>query len=268
MSGDGDPQHRPAEGWSTRCQPAGHADRDAREGEELPAGSRRSAAPFRILYEDDDLIFVDKSPGIVVQRGYDADEPVLFEQVLAYCQANGETAFLMQRLDRGTSGVLFFSKKPDVNPNLTRQFEKKIIRKRYVALVHGRVSQRQTIHAPLARIGPISFGVRPQGKRAITGIIPLVAAHDTSFIELDLLTGRTHQIRVHMAAIDHPLIGDWLYAARDAARPMLHALSLQMRHPRTQEPLRISASISQDLLTESERRGIGSELIVERLSSR
>ena len=76
-----------------------------------------------ILYEDATLIFVDKPAGMVVQRGYDADEPVVLEIVNEYLRAKGEQAILMQRLDRGTSGVLFFSKDPAMNAKLTRQFE-------------------------------------------------------------------------------------------------------------------------------------------------
>ena len=211
--------------------------------------------PLDILYEDDALIFVNKPPDIVVQRGYDADEPVLLEVVVAQ---RGHV-FLMQRLDRGTSGVMFFSKRADVNAKLTRQFETKRIRKRYLALVEGELAERQTIDAPLARIGPISFGVRDGGKRAITDVEPLVATAGGSFVELILRTGRTHQIRVHCAAIGHPLVGDWLYGMRNASRPMLHAAELAMPHPVTNTPLRVAAPLPADFLEEAERRGIDLE---------
>ncbi len=119
-----------------------------------------------ILYEDDFLIFVNKPPDIVVQRGYDLEEPILLDRVMEHAGH----VFLMQRLDRGTSGVMFFSKRADINANLTRQFERKNIMKRYVALTEGCLAERQTIDAPLARIGPISFGVRDGGKRAVTEV--------------------------------------------------------------------------------------------------
>src|SRR5947209_2304414 len=157
-----------------------------------------------ILYEDSALLFVNKPAGIVVQRGYDADEPVLLETAMQYTQP----LFLMQRLDRGTSGVMFFSKLASINANLTRQFEQKRIRKRYVAICEGELGERQTIDAPLVRIGPISFGVRDGGKRAITIVTPLRATPRGSFAAVDLLTGRTHQIRFHLAAVGHPLPGD------------------------------------------------------------
>ncbi len=205
-----------------------------------------------VLYEDDALIFVDKPPGLIVQRAHDADEPVLFDIVAAHTSP----LFLMQRLDRGTSGVMFFSKRADVNAKLTRQFEQKRVRKTYLALSEGKLEQRQTIDAPLARIGPISFGVRDGGKRAITHVEPLVSLPSGSLVSVRLETGRTHQIRVHLAAIGHPLVGDWLYGSRNATRPMLHAAELEMTHPLTNTPLRVSAALPDDFLAAAHERGI------------
>ena len=208
-----------------------------------------------ILYEDDALIFVNKPAGIVVQRGYDAEEPVLLDEVIAYAGH----VFLMQRLDRGTSGVMFFSKRADINARLTRQFERKDISKRYVALAEGCVEEVQTIDAPLARIGPISFGVRDEGKRAITTVEPLESSPNGSLVQVQLRTGRTHQIRVHLAAIGHPLVGDWLYGERNASRPMLHSAELAMRHPLTGNPLAVAAPIPQDFREEIAKRGLSGQ---------
>jgi len=205
-----------------------------------------------ILYEDDALLFVDKPAGIVVQRGYDPDEPVLLE--LAVAQVGH--LYLMQRLDRGTSGVMFFSKRADINAKLTRQFETKRIRKRYLALVEGEIGERQTIDAPLARIGPISFGVRDGGKRAITVVEPLAAGANGSLLAITLMTGRTHQIRVHLAAIGHPLVGDWLYGARNAPRPMLHSSELAMTHPVSNQPLRVVSALPDDFRAVAVNRGV------------
>ncbi len=205
-----------------------------------------------VLYEDDALIFVDKPPNLVVQRAHDPDEPVLYEIVAAHASP----LFLMQRLDRGTSGVMFFSKRADVNAKLTRQFEQKRIRKTYLAVCEGELGQRQTVDAPLVRIGPISFGVREGGRRAVTHIEPLQATPTGSLLSIHLETGRTHQIRVHLAAIGHPLAGDWLYGSRNAPRPMLHSAELDMTHPVTNTPLRVSAAPPADFFEEAERRGI------------
>ena len=205
-----------------------------------------------ILYEDEALLFVNKPPNIVVQRGYDPDEPVLLD----IAREHAGHLFLMQRLDRGTSGVIFFSKLAEINARLTRQFEKRIIAKRYLAICEGQLAQRQTIDAPLARVGPISFGVRDHGKRAMTTVEPLHATRRGSLLSIRLHTGRTHQIRVHLSAIGHPLVGDWLYGERNAKRPMLHAAELAMMHPLTNAPLRVAAPLPDDFRTLARERGI------------
>jgi 23S rRNA pseudouridine1911/1915/1917 synthase len=207
---------------------------------------------INILYEDEALIFINKPGDIVVQRGYDPDEPVLYEEVARYTSP----LFLLQRLDRGTSGVIFFSKRADVNPKLTRQFEQKRIRKSYLALCEGLLGEPQTIDAPLRRIGPISFGVGDGGKRALTDVRPLEASAGGSFVSVLLRTGRTHQIRAHLAAIGHPLAGDWLYGQRNAVRPMLHAAEIAMTHPQTNTALRVAAPLPEDFVAEAERRGL------------
>jgi 23S rRNA pseudouridine1911/1915/1917 synthase len=208
---------------------------------------------LRILYEDDSLIFVDKPPGIVVQqRMHEPGEVFLHELVMKHTSP----AYLMQRLDRGTSGVMFFSKRSDINVRLTRQFERKRIRKTYLAICNGELGRRETIDAPIARIGAIKFGVRDGGKRAITHVTPLEAAPNGSLLDIHLETGRTHQIRVHLSAIGHPLAGDWLYGERNAVRPMLHAAELELTHPLTGQILRVAAPVPDDFREEAERRGI------------
>ncbi len=207
---------------------------------------------IELLYEDDALVFVNKPAGLIVQRAYDAEEPVLLEMMMERCGP----LFLMQRLDRGTSGVMFFSKRSDINARLTRQFETKRIRKRYLALCEGRLAQRQTIDAPLARIGAIKFAVRDEGKRAVTHVDPIEARLNGSLLDVLLETGRTHQIRVHLASIGHPLAGDWLYGERNAARPMLHAAELVMTHPMSNQPLRVVAPPPDDFMDEARRRGL------------
>ena len=213
-----------------------------------------------VLWEDEDLIFVDKPAGLLSQQAHDPDETHLHAIVCEYLKPSGQTAFLLQRLDRGTTGVMFFPKQKDLNARLNRAFEARRISKSYLALVEGRLSIAQTIDAPIARIGPISFGVRPHGKRAVTSVLPKQSAAGASVIQLELHTGRTHQIRVHLAAIGHPLVGDWLYGHRDdRIRPMLHAHRLRMRHPRTDETLDITSPIPEDFLNEAEARGLSDD---------
>ena len=140
-----------------------------------------------------------------------------------------------------------------MNVRLTRQFEAKRIRKTYAAFCVGRLAEQQLIDAPLARIGAINFGVRDEGKRALTRIVPLEPGDAHSLLEVHLLTGRTHQIRVHLSAIGHPLVGDWLYGDRDRGRPMLHARRLEMIHPATGQPLVVESPLPEDF--EAMRRG-------------
>lgn len=223
------------------------------ESEEPRPPAHSPTRPLEILYEDSALIFINKPAGLVVQqRMHEPDEPFLHDLV-------GQQAgpvFLMQRLDRGTSGVIFFSRRADINAKLTRQFERKRIRKRYLALCEGELGERQTIDAPIARAGAIKFAVREGGRRAVTHVAPRHATRQGSLVEVLLETGRTHQIRVHLAAIGHPLAGDWLYGERNAARPMLHAAELEMTHPLTNEPLRVAAPVPADFAEEAGRRGI------------
>ena len=206
-----------------------------------------------ILFEDDALIFVNKPAGVVVQqRMHHPDEPYLHADVMRHTSP----AYLMQRLDRGTSGVMFFSKREDLNARLTRQFQLKRIQKRYLAVCEGYLAERQTVDAPLARVGAIKFAVREDGKPAITHVDPRCATPRGSLLEIGLETGRTHQIRVHLSAIGHPLAGDWLYGVRNAIRPMLHSAEIEMTHPVTDEPLRVTAPLPDDFLEEAHRRGI------------
>jgi 23S rRNA pseudouridine1911/1915/1917 synthase len=208
-----------------------------------------------ILYEDESLIFINKPAGIVVQqRMHEPDEPYLHDLVARHTSP----AYLMQRLDRGTSGVIFFSKSSALNVRLTRQFERKRIRKRYLAICEGELGEVQTIDAPIARIGSIKFGVRDHGKPSVTHVRPLEARASGSLVEIHLETGRTHQIRVHLSAIGHPLAGDWLYGERSGVRPMLHAAELEMTHPQTGQTLRVTAPVPEDFLGEAGRRGVAS----------
>src|SRR5438876_1208122 len=208
---------------------------------------------LRILYEDPALVFIDKPPGLVVQRRMFApDEPCLHDLVTRHTSP----AFLLQRLDRGTSGVIFFSKRADVNARLTRQFARKRIRKTYLAICDGELAQRRTIDAPIARVGTITFAVRGDGKRAVTHVTPVTSSKAGSVVVIALETGRTHQIRVHLSAIGHPVAGDWLYGDKNAARPMLHAAALAMVHPLTGQPLRVAAPLPDDFREEAERRGL------------
>lgn len=214
------------------------------------------AVEIEILYEDDDLVFVNKPAGLLVQQAHDLDEPDL-HQIMSDRADETSHAFLVQRLDRGTSGTMFFSKNRAINAKLNRAFERKQIRKRYLALVEGSLSVPQLIDAPIVRTGAIRFSVREDGKRALTRLRPAWSTVRGSLLEIDLLTGRTHQIRVHLSSIGHPLIGDWLYGVRDdSIRPMLHAASVRMEHPSSGAELEVKAPLPDDFRTICDDLGI------------
>jgi 23S rRNA pseudouridine1911/1915/1917 synthase len=216
-------------------------------------GGSPASLTLDVLYEDEHLVFVNKPAQMVVQRGFDPDEPILLDLVRAYAQ---HPVHLLQRLDRGTSGVIFFSKSSMINVRITRRFEKKQIRKRYLAICEKLLGESQTIDAPIARIGAIKFAVRDDGKRCITHVAPIAATSNGSLAAVVLETGRTHQIRVHLSAIGHPLAGDWLYGNRNASRPMLHAAELEMTHPVTNQSLRVIAPVPNDFEAELKSREI------------
>lgn len=210
-----------------------------------------------ILYEDEWLVFVDKPAGLLVQQSPEGDEPHLHDLMSVRAAQRGEGAFLVQRLDRGTSGVMFFTKRSEINSRINRAFEQKAISKRYLALVEGKFSIPQLIDAPIARIGAITFGVRGEGRRALTRIVPRAASPGASLLEIELLTGRTHQIRVHLSSIRHPLVADWLYGREEEGkRPMLHAWEVTMTHPVTNQQLRVMAPIAADFREEMESSGL------------
>jgi 23S rRNA pseudouridine1911/1915/1917 synthase len=213
----------------------------------------REIVRLQVVYEDAALLFVDKPPGLVVQRRMFApDEPCLHD----FVRWHTSPVFLLQRLDRGTSGVIFFSKRADINARLTRQFARRQIRKTYLAICDGELTERRTIDAPIGRVGAVKFAVRDDGKRAVTQVMPVASSTGGSVVSIVLETGRTHQIRVHLAAIGHPVSGDWLYGESNAARPMLHAAELGMVHPVTGQPIRVTAPVPEDFRQEADRRRI------------
>lgn len=164
-------------------------------------------------------------------------------------QARLSDALVVHRLDMATSGVLVLARGPTAQRCLGAAFERREVHKRYVAVVHGEVdADAGEIDLPLAADWPR----RPRQKvDAVAGRPSLTrwrrlsvdAAAGTSRLLLEPVTGRSHQLRVHLLAIGHPIVGDALYGAPEAARLMLHAASLALPHPRTGEPLRIASPV-------------------------
>jgi tRNA pseudouridine32 synthase/23S rRNA pseudouridine746 synthase len=199
-----------------------------------------------LLYRDDSLLAVDKPAGLraVPGRG-EGKRDCAALRVLAHA---GD-ALVVHRLDEATSGVLLFARGAAAQRALSIAFAERRVAKQYEAIVQGRVSQEQgEIDLPLAADWPN----RPRqqvnrecGKPSLTRwrVLARDAANNTTRLQLEPVTGRSHQLRVHLAAIGHPIVGDALYGSATAARLMLHAKSLRLPHPRDGSKLMIESRV-------------------------
>ena len=191
--------------------------------------------PLVVLHHDHQLLFVEKPSGLLAVPGRGEH---LADCLLSRVQAAFPEALLVHRLDRDTSGVTVFALSPHAQRHLGLQFEKRTTRKGYVARLHGRLEPRTgTVDLPLA----VDWPNRPKqrvdretGREALTDWRVLRASDVETRVRLAPRTGRSHQLRVHMAELGHPILGDPFYAegeARDHPRLMLHAEALRLRHP-------------------------------------
>ncbi|WP_424976456.1 RluA family pseudouridine synthase [Dinoroseobacter sp. S124A] len=191
--------------------------------------------PLRLIHEDAHLLLVDKPSGLLSVPGRG---PELADCLLSRVQAAFPDALLVHRLDRDTSGLMVFALTPHAQRHLGLQFEKRQMRKSYVARVWGEMTERTgTVDLPLI----VDWPNRPlqkvdheTGKPAVTDWRVLRTGAGESRVRLSPKTGRSHQLRVHMQALGHPILGDPFYATGAALafpRLMLHSESLRLRHP-------------------------------------
>ncbi|MDR9867892.1 RluA family pseudouridine synthase [Lactococcus cremoris] len=199
-----------------------------------------SASLADILYEDEHLIVVNKPEGMKT-HGNTADEIALQNHVAA---AINQNVFVVHRLDQATSGAVLFAKNQFVLPILGKMFEENKIHREYLALVAGHLLEEtftinqaigQNRHEKNKRI------ISKNGQKAITHVQLIQNFTDKSLVKCILDTGRTHQIRVHLSSLGHPIIGDALYGQKSTSRLMLHAESIIIPHPFTNQLLNISA---------------------------
>ncbi|HEX5063656.1 MAG TPA: RluA family pseudouridine synthase [Kofleriaceae bacterium] len=204
--------------------------------------------PLAIVHEDDDLIVCDKPAGMHVHPLGLHRDGTLLGALLWHCGARPDQPWgrwrphPLHRLDRAASGLIAIGKRAAVHEQVRQRFAEHAIERRYRAVVHGCVAgETGTIDAPLGRDPTCDYrrAVVPGGQRAVTHWQVLERERDRTWLELTLETGRTHQIRAHLASIGHPIVGDTLYATgRNAAAVIsLHAALLRMRHPRTGKPV-------------------------------
>lgn len=185
--------------------------------------------PEALLYEDDELIAVSKPAGINSQRTPYQLKGTLEYWVSEYFRAGGnsEPARVVHRLDRGTSGAMLFPKNRAAAAWLSKQFQDGLVDKLYLALVCGCPDQEAwRVDAPIGKVGPARYGVVAGGKPAITEFRTIASSGDMSLVEARPLTGRTHQIRVHLASIGLPILGDATYGGQAAGRMMLHCSAM------------------------------------------
>jgi 23S rRNA pseudouridine1911/1915/1917 synthase len=233
---------------------------------EAPKGVRAlepSAVPFEVRYEDQHLLVVDKPAGVVVQPGAGRESRTLAAGLLLrYPELEGvggdTRAGLVHRLDKETSGLLLVARSEQVHHQLTRELAARRIHRQYLTLVHGEMEMPTgTIDAPISRDPnrPTRKRVSPEGRPSRTHYRVRWQGEGFALLDVDLETGRTHQIRVHLAAIGHPVVGDGVYSRRGsgAKRMFLHAVRLEFSHPITGAEVSVASPLPAELAQVLER---------------
>ena len=209
--------------------------------------------PISVIYEDEWLLLVNKGPHMIIHPTSKEHYDTLVNAVAGYLEEKGEGAGVhpIYRLDRNTTGLVLVAKSSKVQHDLSKSHDR--IYREYVALASGVFSEgKGTVDAPIGRKDGsiIEWTVREDGKPARTDYQVLKQLDDFALLRLHLHTGRTHQIRVHMAYIHHPLLGDDLYGTADARidRQALHAEMIRFVHPETGKEMEFHAPIPADML--------------------
>lgn len=228
-------------------------------------GLKPQKVRFRVVFEDEYLIVVDKPTGLVVHPGAGNPDNTLANGLLEHCRGKlsaGRTIRpgIVHRLDKNTSGLLVAAKEERTHAALARQFERRLAKRLYWAATLGVPSLSGLVDAPLARNprNRLKMAVMERGKAAKTRWRRLRAFYDprgrplVAFVACSLMSGRTHQIRAHLASIGKPLLGDELYGGKAAAkwlnRQALHAVRLGFIHPHTGRRLRFKSPLADDLV--------------------
>jgi 23S rRNA pseudouridine1911/1915/1917 synthase len=237
--------------------------------EAAPAHNEPQEIPLEIVFEDEHLLVVDKPAGLVVHPAAGNLDGTLVNALLHHCRGSlsgiGGVARpgIVHRIDKDTSGLLVVAKTDVAHEGLAKQFAAHTIERRYLAIVNGIPKAAQgTIDAPLARSATnrkkIAIVEGKRGKRAVTHWRRLGVLADAALVECRLETGRTHQVRVHMASIGHPLLGDPVYGRSGKThgkllgklgfqRQALHAAGLGFTHPVTKNRLSFSSPMPPDM---------------------
>lgn len=231
---------------------------------EETSGFEPQDIPIKVIYEDEDILALDKGPGFVVHPTKGHSDGTIANGVMKYIRDRGESWRIrfINRLDRDTSGVLLIGKNSRAQSEFARQADSGRIEKRYFAIVEGVPEKAEgTIDLPigLANEGEVNRTVREDGYPSVTHYRTLGAWRPGySLLEILLGSGRTHQIRVHLSHMGHPVVGDTLYGRASPGligRQALHAASLRFRHPSRLEEIEISAPPPMDMRSLLEKIG-------------
>jgi len=227
-----------------------------------PAGPAAEKIPLDVLYEDGDLVVVNKPAGMVVHPAAGHSSGTLVNALLNHCDdlagVGGELRpGIVHRLDKDTSGAIVAAKNQQAMEGLASQFKKGLVKKEYLALVAGRPSPpagRVETMIGRSRHDRKKMSARPsRGRAAVTEYETLEEFEGTTLVRVRIETGRTHQIRVHMAHLGHPVMGDRQYGRRREGtverppRQMLHARLLGFAHPRTGEKIEFTAPLPENM---------------------
>lgn len=215
---------------------------------------------FKVIYEDDCLAIISKPSGLVVHPSHGHQESTLVHGLLAHFKDLSKIDYarpgIVHRLDKDTSGLMIVAKKDDIHRTITEMLKNKEISRQYLALVVGDIKENGIIDMPVGRhpSDRKKMAVLPTGKQAITNFDVLKRYGDVTLLKIKLNTGRTHQIRVHMKHIGHPVAGDPLYGAKSKIskwlcleRQFLHSSHLEFEHPSTGENMIFDDPLPSDL---------------------
>ena len=236
--------------------------------EPIPTSAQPEDIPVPVLYEDADLLVVNKPAGMVVHPAAGHSSGTLVNALLHHVDdlsgIGGEKRpGIVHRLDRGTSGLMVVAKHDSAHAELARQFQDREVEKEYVALVWGEVMAGRRIDAPIGRDPADRKKMSARARRARSAVTRIVGAEHfgrmLTLARVAIHTGRTHQIRVHLSAIGHPIVGDSLYggvhrrvagdlrAVTHLERPFLHAARLVFTHPSEGRPMEFVSELPEDL---------------------